>query len=220
MRTHPGRRVTVTRALLALAVTAGISAATAATALADPSPSTWAHLRQCESSGNYRAVAANGHYGAYQFDLPTWRSVGGTGMPQHASRREQDYRALYLYRMRGWQPWECADRRHLNLTGDADAGSRDIPSRSDATSIAAGWHTPPPWDGKVYGPGDCSASLRTFQFRMNVLGSPYHFQGSGCYYRHTRTAVIALQRANGINPSGRLGPKTWRAAWLGTSPFS
>ena len=31
-------------------------------------------------------------------------------------------------------------------------------------------------------------------------------------------AVLALQRANGINDSGLLGPKTWNAAWQGRPP--
>ncbi len=68
----------------------------------------WAALRQCESSGNYRSRAPHGHYGAYQFDLPTWRSVGGKGNPADASPAEQDMRAQMLYNKRGLQPWECA----------------------------------------------------------------------------------------------------------------
>ena len=59
------------------------------------------------------------HSGAYQFDLPTWRSVGGKGYPNLASRAEQDARALILYRTRGWQPWQCASI--LGLREDAAA---------------------------------------------------------------------------------------------------
>lgn len=70
----------------------------------------WAALRKCESSGNYRADTGNGFYGAYQFTLDTWRSVGGTGNPAHASREEQDYRALVLYMQRGAQPWPSCGR--------------------------------------------------------------------------------------------------------------
>ncbi|MGH3628328.1 MAG: peptidoglycan-binding domain-containing protein, partial [Sciscionella sp.] len=96
------------------------------------------------------------------------------------------------------------------------------PSRADAAYISGHVAAPitmPKWDGLVYAKGDCSASLHTFQLRMNAIGSHYHFQATGCYYGHTYAAVVALQKANGINPSGRLGPKTWRAAWEGTSPF-
>jgi hypothetical protein len=70
----------------------------------------WPALRQCESSGNYRADTGNGFYGAYQFDRETWESVGGAGNPAHASREEQDYRALVLFMQRGAQPWPTCGR--------------------------------------------------------------------------------------------------------------
>lgn len=64
-------------------------------------------IRACESgsSGGYRADTGNGFYGAYQFDLQTWRSVGGKGNPAHAKPREQDFRAAKLFRSRGSSPW-------------------------------------------------------------------------------------------------------------------
>ena len=67
-------------------------------------------IAQCESGGNPRAVSPNGMYrGKYQFDRATWRSVGGRGDPAKASEREQDRRALILYRRRGTSPWpSCA----------------------------------------------------------------------------------------------------------------
>jgi hypothetical protein len=70
-----------------------------------PGPIYLARLRACESDGNYRANTGNGFYGAYQFDLGTWNSVGGSGYPHNAKPREQDYRAAKLYRMRGSSPW-------------------------------------------------------------------------------------------------------------------
>src|SRR5438270_11185650 len=83
-------------------------------ASADPSGAQWLALRGCESSDNYSVVSANGrYYGAYQFNLSTWQSVGGFGLPTQASHADQDYRALYLYRMRGWQPWTCASKLRL-----------------------------------------------------------------------------------------------------------
>ncbi len=51
---------------------------------------------------------------------------------------------------------------------------------------------------------------------MNAFG--YGFTGTGCYLDKTRTAVLDLQRANGIKDSGLLGPKTWEAAWTGKPP--
>lgn len=71
----------------------------------------WARLRQCEASGNYRAVSPSGLYrGAYQFDQRTWESVGGTGDPIDASPAEQDKRAQILYDRRGRQPWPVCGR--------------------------------------------------------------------------------------------------------------
>lgn len=71
----------------------------------------WRALAMCESSNNPRVVSPAGYMGLYQFDLPTWRSVGGKGYPHQASRREQTYRAQKLYRARGSQPWPVCGRR-------------------------------------------------------------------------------------------------------------
>jgi hypothetical protein len=63
------------------------------------------YIRQHESGGNYRAVNPNGHYGAYQFSLATWRSVGGTGNPADAPPDEQDARAAALMARSGPSQW-------------------------------------------------------------------------------------------------------------------
>ncbi|SFB54790.1 Putative peptidoglycan binding domain-containing protein [Amycolatopsis marina] len=206
------------RAVLVGVAVAGVQFATALPASADPSAATWAKLRMCESSGRYHVNTGSGFYGAYQFDLPTWRSVGGEGRPDQASPREQDYRALYLYRMRGWQPWECAGM--LGLRGDSDARSKRKPSYRESAYMGNGAPADPTvapaWPGVVYVHGDCAPALRVFQLRMNEFG--YGFSGTGCYYAKTKVAVLELQRANGIRDSGRLGPKTWKAAWDGKPP--
>jgi hypothetical protein len=62
----------------------------------------------CESEGYAATNTGNGYYGLWQFDLPTWRSVGGTGLPSDASAAEQVMRARMLYDARGWSPWGCA----------------------------------------------------------------------------------------------------------------
>ncbi|WP_328648356.1 transglycosylase family protein [Amycolatopsis sp. NBC_00348] len=218
------RRRTVARILLLAFAALGLQLTVPAIASADPASSAWAKLRMCESSGRYATNTGNGYYGAYQFDLPTWRSVGGAGRPDQAAAHEQDYRALYLYRMRGWQPWQCAGM--LKLSGDGDARSKRVPSYADSAYIGGGGPapapTPPPpsgkpaWPGVVYAYGDCAAPLKTFQLRMNAFG--YGFTGTGCYLEKTKEAVLALQRANGIKDSGLLGPKTWDAAWNGKPP--
>ncbi|GAA5123364.1 transglycosylase family protein [Haloechinothrix salitolerans] len=223
----------IKRGAVVLVVALAASVVTALPAASDPTWEQWARLRMCESSDRYDINTGTGYYGAYQFDLPTWRSVGGTGKPHQASPAEQDYRALYLYRMRGWQPWECANKHFLNLREDADARSKVVPSYEDAAYIGGEGELPPlpdgtdvdtgpaempPWPGVVYAYGDCAVPLKDFQLRMNVFDLGYTFTGSGCYRDQTKRAVLALQRANGINDSGRLGPKTWRAAWEGKPP--
>ncbi len=209
----------LTRGLFLITILGFLSLALTASAGADPPSADWSRLRMCEASGSYTVVAANGHYGAYQFDLATWRSVGGSGLPSDAAPAEQDYRALALYRKRGWQPWECAGK--LGLQADADAGSGRVPTRPESAYMSgapapAPTGNAPAWPGTVFSPGDCDPALRTWQLQMNVYG--YGFVGTGCYAEKTRQAVLDLQRANGIKDSGLLGPKTWAAAWGGTSP--
>ncbi|WP_269204082.1 resuscitation-promoting factor [Nocardioides sambongensis] len=70
----------------------------------------WAALARCESGGNPRAVNPAGYYGLYQFNVATWRSVGGSGMPHLASSAEQTYRAKKLYAQRGRSPWPHCGR--------------------------------------------------------------------------------------------------------------
>ncbi len=74
----------------------------------------------CESHGNPRIIEPPGgrggplgHYGLFQFDIPTWESVGGHGNPIDASPEEQWMRAVMLYQRRGFQPWECATDPNL-----------------------------------------------------------------------------------------------------------
>lgn len=69
----------------------------------------WAAVAQCESGGNPRAVNPAGYYGLYQFSLPTWRSVGGTGNPIDASPAEQLMRAQMLYARSGPGQWGCSE---------------------------------------------------------------------------------------------------------------
>jgi hypothetical protein len=67
-------------------------------------------IAQCESGGDPTAVSADGQYrGKYQFSMETWRSIGGKGDPAEASEREQDRRAMKLFKRAGTAPWpNCA----------------------------------------------------------------------------------------------------------------
>ena len=73
----------------------------------------WAAIAQCESGGNPSINTGNGYYGMYQFSLPTWRSVGGSGLPSDASVEEQTMRARMLQQRSGWGQWGCAYRLGL-----------------------------------------------------------------------------------------------------------
>ena len=49
----------------------------------------WDQIAQCESGGNWAANTGNGYYGGLQFNLGTWQSYGGSGMPHQNSREQQ-----------------------------------------------------------------------------------------------------------------------------------
>ncbi len=67
---------------------AALGAVVAPAAQAAPSVN-WDAIAQCESSGNWAANTGNGFYGGLQFTQSTWKSFGGSGSPQSASREEQ-----------------------------------------------------------------------------------------------------------------------------------
>jgi peptidoglycan endopeptidase LytE len=70
------------------------------------SQSTLESIAACESGGDPTIVDASGTYhGKYQFDVQTWASVGGSGLPSEAPEAEQDYRAALLYSQSGSSPW-------------------------------------------------------------------------------------------------------------------
>ena len=89
------------------------SSAPAPAAVSGDDAAIWAAIAQCESGGNPSINTGNGYYGMYQFSLPTWRSVGGSGLPSDASVEEQTMRARMLQQRSGWGQWGCAYRLGL-----------------------------------------------------------------------------------------------------------
>ena len=106
-------------------LTATLGAAGAGTAAA-ASADDFARLRACESGGNYSTNTGNGFYGAYQFDVRTWRGLGYSGLPSSASPGTQDAAAQRLQAQRGWQPWPACSRK-LGL----GSGNRSVVGRAE-----------------------------------------------------------------------------------------
>jgi resuscitation-promoting factor RpfA len=104
------RRRTIARVLLLAFAALGLQLTVPAVASADPASTAWAKLRMCESSGRYATNTGNGYYGAYQFDLSTWNTLGtGYSYPHLAPPEVQDAAAQRLQARSGWGQWpSCA----------------------------------------------------------------------------------------------------------------
>lgn len=111
-----------------VALTSGLGAVTgAAPANAD---SILDNIALCESGGNPSIVNGSGHGGLFQFDVSTWRSVGGVGLPQSASVAEQYKRAAMLMASRGTQPWLASQ----GCWGGKKVGSAKVVVQADAVA--------------------------------------------------------------------------------------
>ena len=167
----PARRTVAGATALLLAVLLASSTVFSGTASAEPTADDWYRLRVCESGNNYAINTGNGYYGAYQFDLGTWRSVGGVGYPHQASPETQDALALALYRQRGWSPWVCARNLGLPVRPDAPApvaplpptGSLDTVQLAGTSAYVAGWAL------------DTNAGSSPIPVHIYVNGSGYPF---------------------------------------------
>lgn len=212
--------MTASAAAAATLLTVGVG-----TSAADPSANAWQQLRKCESGNRYDIDTGNGYYGAYQFNLGTWQSVGGTGKPSDATPAEQDYRALMLYRMRGWQPWTCAVM--VGLTEDADARSKVLPPEpasfdvpysfvnaggsTGASNPSGSTSQAPAWPGREFAVGDVADELKAWQTRLATLG--YNIIGTGFFGQSTEAAVRDVQAKAGLDVTGTIDAQTWAAAW-------
>src|SRR5579875_405787 len=183
--------------LLAVGVTATASAAAvgplaeaAGAASGNPSPAQWAALRNCESSGNYAADTGNGYYGAYQFALSTWESLGYSGLPSDAPPAIQDQAAQQLYQLDGAAPWPVCG---VYLSGPTTASGASSPSSGGAppstpAPSSEAVSTPPPPST----PAAASTTTYTVQPGDTLWALAARFG----------TTISALASANGIaNPN-------------------
>jgi resuscitation-promoting factor RpfA len=103
---------TLARTALAGAVVgAPLLAAAPANAATD---TTWDHVAQCESGGNWSINTGNGFYGGLQFTASTWRAFGGAqfaSLPQNASREQQIVVAERVLAGQGWGAWPVCSRK-------------------------------------------------------------------------------------------------------------
>src|SRR3954454_15065867 len=101
----------------------------------------WDELAQCESGGDWNTNTGNGFGGGLQFTDSTWRSFGGSGQPEDASREQQIQVAERVKAAQGMKAWPtCSDKTgntdsSANSESSSDSGSSD--SSSGAESIAA-----------------------------------------------------------------------------------
>jgi len=82
-------------------------------------PAWWLSQAACVRAheGWWTANTGNGYYGAYQFLLSTWASVGGKGYPSAAAPAEQTYRAYLVWQRDGgsWREWGAGTRQACGL---------------------------------------------------------------------------------------------------------
>jgi hypothetical protein len=205
---NAARNIAVTAGVVAAVMSGDVSPAQAAPGM--PGEDAWNRLRVCESGNNYAINTGNGYYGAYQFDLSTWRGAGGKGYPNQATPLEQDYRARLLYRARGWSPWACA--RILGLSANPVYGMWTSPVTIRATQkfvvgspvTVSGTTGANSWV-RVYAKNYGSSAYReaanvkaTAQGRWTASFRPY---GGASYY-----AVSGGQRTSTVTAQGLFAP--------------
>ncbi|MBX6371763.1 MAG: transglycosylase family protein [Acidothermus sp.] len=225
--TAAGRTVAATGVAVAVITGETVGAGAASAVGSD----TWAALRMCESSGNYHINTGNGYYGAYQFDLPTWRGLGYSGLPSDAPPAVQDEAARRLYAQRGWQPWPACSRK-LGLIDDrvasrsaprspvpsatpVEAVDHAVPARSVRSSTVTPTSLPSvPWDGHYLSVRDIWQVRQDARLlQMALVARGYRIAIDGRYGPQTAAATTAFERANHLHVEvpAVAGPQVWGA---------
>lgn len=102
-------------------------------------------IRHRESTNNYKSLGPQGHYGAYQFDDPTWKeaaaSTGLGGEYAHASDAPaavQDANALAHYRKYGTRPWAASGPYPGNVGTVSGGGAERIRGYAAGNAVPDG----------------------------------------------------------------------------------
>jgi hypothetical protein len=181
----------------------------------------FARLRQCESGGNYRINTGNGYYGAYQFDLRTWRGLGYSGRPHEASPGTQDAAARELQAQRGWQPWPACSRK-LGLgrheVRASRATKRSVPASRPAvrkSRPAVGVKKAPDFSGTTITTAlvkQRRADVKAWQARMNARG--WDLVVDGQFGKRSARVAARFAAEKGIKAKpGTVNAAMWKAAW-------
>ncbi len=232
---HRGTSQARSRARTLVVAPALVAAVGGSIAMSQPASAatTWAGLRQCESGGNYSTNTGNGYYGAYQFSLSTWRSLGYTGLPSDASPATQDEAALKLAARSGFGQWPVcglgmgssqlasgASSSGAGTSGRTSGGRVNInSSRSIAASVpprvvlsadtgSTSTGRPLLTVGLIY---QVRSDVHSWQNQMNSLG--YHIRVDGQYGPESAGAASRFQAAKGLTVDGICGPRTWAAVF-------
>jgi len=214
---HSAAPLALASGLTVAFVAADLSAtASSASAHSPASASDFARLAACESGGNYSINTGNGYYGAYQFDLSTWRSVGFSGRPDQASRSTQDEAARRLQAARGWSPWPSCSRTLGLGSSTAATPTSSTPARASRSAVRTSSAVAPSFpSGLVVRSerGTYRPEVRAWQTRMSQRGWTIAVDG---YYGPQSTAVAAAFAAEkGLSTArrGDLNRSVFTGAW-------
>jgi hypothetical protein len=206
LSSHKPRHAKPSKAAPTLAVggmTAGFAALAAPATAA--SEDDFARLRQCESGNDYRANTGNGYYGAYQFELRTWRGLGYSGYPHQASASTQDKAAHELQADRGWSPWPACARK-LGLGRDDSRASR---SGRRSVMVGRPVFTEPLTKHLVH---QKRADVRAWQARMKQRG--WDIKADGQFGPRSARVAARFAAEKGIHVKhGTVDHAMWEAAW-------
>ena len=138
---RPGRLGRATLAVVAAGapvIPAALLAAPAAHADTD-----WDALAECESSGNWAINTGNGFGGGLQFTDSTWRSFGGSGQPEDASREEQIQVAERVKAEQGMNAWPTCSKKTGNTDDSPNSSVPSAGSSDDDSDVRTRAPAPP-----------------------------------------------------------------------------